>query len=279
MSKPSSQHINRNLQKHLRYIGDISLKDRARYLINNLDAKKGEVVGDFGCGDGYYLHLINSLDPEVKLVGVDTDPIVLGNAKSNLMKNKINLIRSDLHKLPFKDSYFDKIILTEVLEHVEDDLKVLKEIYRVLKKGGLLIITVPNYNFPFLWDPPNWIAQRLFKTHINIDFWSGIWAGHKRLYCSTQLRERLEWSDFKVEDLGFLTMWCLPFNHHIVNLVARFLYDFKPSTVLSDPLSKFKTTNKSPVVNILFDIIDLFDKLNTYLRIGNGVSIYAKATK
>ena len=46
--------------------------------------------------------------------------------------------------MPFKDSYFDKVIFTEVLEHLKNEEKAISEISRVLKKGGTLLLTTPN---------------------------------------------------------------------------------------------------------------------------------------
>ena len=67
-----------------------------------------------------------------------------GDVRVDLRKTKaVNLI-ADAHFLPFKDQSFSQIICTEVLEHVNSPIKVLKEIKRVMRKGGLALITVPN---------------------------------------------------------------------------------------------------------------------------------------
>ena len=47
-------------------------------------------------------------------------------------------------RMPFKDEYFDSSFVSELLEHVDDDLVVLGEIKRILKPGGILIVSVPN---------------------------------------------------------------------------------------------------------------------------------------
>lgn len=51
--------------------------------------------------------------------------------------------------LVFKDNTFDAVLMIEVLEHIPDDKKAIKEAYRVLKPSGKLIITAPNKLFPF----------------------------------------------------------------------------------------------------------------------------------
>lgn len=57
-------------------------------------------------------------------------------------------VKADVRKLPFKDNYADYIIATEILEHIplRDVVKTLKEWVRVLKKGGRMVITCPDFN-------------------------------------------------------------------------------------------------------------------------------------
>ena len=55
-------------------------------------------------------------------------------------------IKMDIHKMPFKSNAFDFIICNHVLEHLENDIKALKEIKRVMKKGSIGIVQVPFYN-------------------------------------------------------------------------------------------------------------------------------------
>jgi SAM-dependent methyltransferase len=63
---------------------------------------------------------------------------------------------ADIHFLPFKDSSFDAVICTQVLEHVRDPIRSCEELYRVMKLGGLVFITLP-----FVW-----------REHAKpVDFW------------------------------------------------------------------------------------------------------------
>ena len=55
-------------------------------------------------------------------------------------------IKMDIHNMPFDNNYFDFILCNHVLEHVENDIKALSEIKRVLKKGGRAIVQVPFYH-------------------------------------------------------------------------------------------------------------------------------------
>jgi len=62
-------------------------------------------------------------------------------------------VQMDITNIQFPDSYFDTILCNHVLEHVLDDKKAIQEFFRVLKKDGQAIITVPTYNHQTYEDP------------------------------------------------------------------------------------------------------------------------------
>lgn len=262
-------------------VGDMSLKRRARRITEGLDLKEGDKIIDVGCGDGYYLYLLSNIPlKNVHLLGFDYDRIVLSNARKNLGRRKIKLVEGSATKMPFKEGSFDKAIMTEVLEHIDNDGKALTEVNRILKSKGVLLLTVPSLNYPFLWDPVNWILQNIFGIHISgTGFFAGIWARHLRLYKKSQLEKQLKKAGFEIEEIDELTTRCLPFNHHLVNLVARFLYDIKPSSRLSDPISKFKNIKKPFLARAAFFMVNSFDKLNNLFPGKHGLNIYVKAKK
>lgn len=268
------------LDKLLKNVGDMALKRRARRIILDLELKNEEKIVDLGCGDGFYLYLLSRLPMKLQLTGFDCDQVVLENARKNLFPKNIKLIKGDLMQIPLKKNTFIKAILTEVLEHVEDDKKALSEVYRILKPNGILVLTVPNYNFPFLWDPINWVLQNLFGIHIGgIGFFAGIWARHKRLYKKAELETLIKNAGFRIEKDEQLTTRCLPFNHYLVNIVARLLCDPKLPSNIKNPLSKFKNTKKPLGVRIAFYLVNIYDKLNNIIPGKNGLNIYIKAVK
>jgi len=59
------------------------------------------------------------------------------------LESPLARIKMDIHQIPFRDNSFDVILCNHVLEHVEDDIHAMKELYRVLKKGGWAIMQVP----------------------------------------------------------------------------------------------------------------------------------------
>lgn len=279
MSKPLSKHTEDRLKKFLSNVGDMSLKRRAKKIIEGINPKKGERIIDLGCGTGYYLFLLSNLGIKLNLTGFDYDEKAIKEAHDLLYEKKIKFISGDLHKIPFKDNSFDKAVMSEVLEHVDNDKKVLREVYRILKPNGILVISVPSINYPFFWDPINFILQHFFKIHIQRGFFSGFWSGHLRLYSLPDLKIKIEKVGFKIEDVEELTYWCLPFNHYLVNIVARLLYDVKISPKIADKISKYKESKKPLIIEMAFEFVNWIDKLNEIFSKKTGVNVFIKAVK
>ena len=100
-------------------------------------------VLDVGCLGGNFRGYL--LERGIKLAsftGLDFSPNSVSSAMKRFPLDR--WIVSDCHKLPFKDNEFDTVTIMEVLEHVELPEKALFEIRRVLKDGGLILVTVPN---------------------------------------------------------------------------------------------------------------------------------------
>lgn len=261
---------------------DVSLRRRAKWIINNLHPKIGERIIDLGCGDGFYIYLLSNLGLDIELYGLDNDQNSLKSALKNIKSKEVKFKKADLmKKLSFPDEYFHGIVMSEVMEHLPDDYKCMKEANRILKKNGRIVISVPNNNYPFFWDPINWILERVFKTHIKSGFWAGVWNQHIRLYSEANLKLVLEESGFKKIKISKLTHYCLPFNHHIINLGARILANKITPSFLKQRASKFNSIVKNKRAGFnFFSILFKFDKLNNNWN-GQGatVSLLASATK
>lgn len=279
MLKQSSVRITSNLDELLSTVGDMALKRRARRIVEELDLKNDEKILEVGCGNGYYLNLLNKLGFNLILVGIDNDALALRDARKIIRDNRVKLELADANKLPFGDNSFDKVIISEVIEHIEEEQKVLSEIYRVLKPRGVMVLTTCNVGYPFLWDPVNWILQHMFNNHIKKGFWAGIWNQHLRLYKKETLNELIKKSKFKIEISEFLTRWCLPFNHYLVNFIARLFYQGSLPKGISKGLNKFEKEEGLKPVRFIFWLVNTYDSLNDLSPGRNGVSIFVKARK
>ena len=106
---------------------------------------------DIGSGSGQFLY-------EMKDFGMEGHGIEPGNFdKESAKRHCLNIKNTDLIKAKYPKEYFDIITMNHVLEHIPDPAKNIKEIYRILKKNGRLIVGVPNYNsFAYLLFGKNW---------------------------------------------------------------------------------------------------------------------------
>lgn len=114
-------------------------------VFNLLDVNPEDLVLDVGCGFGQNLFKIEQ--SEFRGVGIDIAvPYILWNHEEAKGQGKINLdfLVADVHYLPFKKETFDKIIFSEVIEHIHDPKECLKELHRICKKEAQIILTTPN---------------------------------------------------------------------------------------------------------------------------------------
>lgn len=262
-------------------VGDMNLKRRVHTILKKLEVRNNDVVLDCGCGDGLFLEALSELS-DCHLHGFELDEKELRLAQQHLTGKQVKLILGDLLQLPYRDSSFDKIYCTEVLEHVVDDRKALQELKRVLKKGGLLIVTVPNHNYPFLWDPINKILEFLFKRHIQNGFWAGIWNKHPRLYYLSEIRTLIESFGFRVKERLALTHYCIPLNHVILYGLKQILNKgFLPKSIqhTGDKFS-WKEQKQSTIIKMAYWFLNRIDRLNDNIPpYKSSVNILIKAQK
>lgn len=195
---------------------DMAFKRRVRTIFEWIDPQDDDLILDMPCGRGFYLSMFRYVSG-CRLIGADLDWDVLVKAQRNTADLPgILLNHANIYALPYPDNTFDGVILSEILEHIDDDVAGLREVYRVLKPGGIVAITVPNANYPFWWDPINKTLETLFKRHIGRGPLAGIWANHVRLYTRDQLRDSAQAAGFSIEEERSFTHYCFPFIHNIV---------------------------------------------------------------
>lgn len=115
---------------------------------------------DVGCGSGMNL---SALSRYGDVFGVDSSPEAIKFCKKRNLKNvKLGYIE----KTGFPANSFDLITALDVIEHTKDDQKSLKELYRILKPGGYLIVTLPAYQF--LWSQWDVVLQHYRRYNVNL---------------------------------------------------------------------------------------------------------------
>lgn len=200
----------------LRNEADMAFKRRVKTIFEFVNPDDEMRILDLPCGRGFYLNMFHHVS-KCELVGADLDWNVVKTARQVLghLAN-IHIHHASIYSMPYPRDVFDAVILSEILEHIDNDARGLKEAYRVLKPGGVLAVTVPNANYPFWWDPINKVMEGLFNRHIQRGPLAGIWANHVRLYTPGELRAAVEEAGFVVEEERSMTHHCFPFIHNLV---------------------------------------------------------------
>jgi len=121
-------------------------RQRAKIVIRLLKPKSGERILDAGCGIGdYSFELAAKYGCLVVGIDIDNEDIKLATKMAKKARlSKVTFIEGDITNLPFPDNMFDKIIILDVIQSIPDDKKVLNELFRIIKKGGNLIITTSH---------------------------------------------------------------------------------------------------------------------------------------
>ena len=103
-----------------------------------------KTILDIGSGLGFNLPTLSHFCSQVW--STDISPAALQEAKKEHpnLKN-IHYLVCDAQKIKFPNGYFDLVVCTEVLEHIQNQEKVIRGIVRILKPNGFLIISTPNY--------------------------------------------------------------------------------------------------------------------------------------
>lgn len=152
----------------------------------HLKLSSGDRILDLGCGEGRHCITAYMLE-QVDAVGVDLN---IQDLKTTLQRFEesagkpgcsasLNVSVADGLHLPFPNDCFDKVICSEVLEHVPDYRGVIKELNRVLKPGGIMAISVPR----FMPEKICWLLSDEYHAEE---------GGHIRIFHARQLRRDVE---------------------------------------------------------------------------------------
>jgi SAM-dependent methyltransferase len=155
---------------------------------DRLDLQPGMVVLDMGCGAGR--HAFESFRRGARVIALDYSFDELAGVRDLLWamrdagevpeSHEAQAVRGDALRLPFADGTFDRIIASEVMEHLRDDTGAMAELTRVLKPGGIMAVTVPA-----------WLPEKICWT-LSAEYHAPLSeGGHVRIYTEDQLRHRM----------------------------------------------------------------------------------------
>jgi len=213
-------------------------------ILCSLNLQRESLTMDIGCGVGSNLSLLKAIG--LKAMGCDRsfDNLLLA-------KNKFFLpfINGDLENLPIRSSSVELVVATDVLEHLQDDIAGVRELCRILRRNGYLIVTVPA--FQFLWGTQD------------------IVTGHKKRYSKRGISNVLKQNGFQImrsSYFNFFLFFPILFARRVVHLLGLRLHS---ENEINFPLLNF----------FLKTIFSLEPYLLKYLTFPFGVSIFCVAKK
>ena len=154
---------------------------------NTLGLKSGEKLLDLGCGAGR--HAFEAARRGAQVVGLDAGAEEVVSVRDTISAMfdagelkpdaRTGTIQGDALRLPFRDGTFDRVIVSEVLEHIPDDKNAIYELARVLKAGGTMAVTVPRFG-------PEAVNWSLSNDYHDVP------GGHIRIYRRSAIISRLK---------------------------------------------------------------------------------------
>lgn len=175
-----------------RYYG---IDKRCRAVAKRLKRRKGRIL-DIGCATGEFLHFMRRYG-NWELYGVEPDVEAAEYARNVL---GLDVFTGTLLEVRYPDAFFDAVTMWNVLEHLHQPLLTLKEVARIIKPLGLLVISIPN---------PDSIEARIFGR-----YWAGFDAPrHLFIYHLSTLKKALDLAGFEVREIRSFTG-----RHHVLAL-------------------------------------------------------------
>ncbi|MGG7059741.1 class I SAM-dependent methyltransferase [Clostridium tertium] len=149
--------------------------DREIKMLRNLGIKDDSVILEVGSGPGFYTKVLLDNFPNSEIIALDNDEALLNFAHNMLNNygNRVTFMQDDIMKCTIPDEYFDIVIARFVFQHLSDPIIALKEIYRILKPGGKVIIIDVDSELWGLTYPKNELIKNLnsnlskYQTSIN----------------------------------------------------------------------------------------------------------------
>lgn len=184
-------------------------------------------IVELGCGDGSLLMEVADALNISDVYGVDIDERSLKKATGRGVKTFKANLNSD--PLPFKDGFFDVVLMEETIEHLVNPDNAIREVHRVLKEGGLFLLSTPNLAWwlnrlallfghqPYWSECSTMYNVGKFRRNLNIPL-----SGHLRLYTYRALKQLLELHGFKaIASKGVTYSNLPPIFKHLDNLISK----------------------------------------------------------
>ena len=227
--------------------GNFWFESRNKLIIHALQRyfPKFKSFFEIGCGTGFVLSKVRTAFPQAVLVGSEIYTAGLACAARRVAGAE--LLQMDARRLPF-ESHFDVIGAFDVLEHIDEDEIVLNEMYKALKPGGGIILTVPQH--PWLWSYQDEVAC------------------HVRRYTAEDIRRKVMDAGFDIVRMTSFVFFLLPFMWVSRKLTRR---------KFSDPLAELKIgTPLNEIFKVVMKLEEMIIELGVDFPAGGSLLIVAK---
>lgn len=124
-------------------LGNVRNEAQSYYLQDMIPLDRKTIL-DLGCGAGYWSDRISKLYPWMYVTGIDSGVDFIAKAQDKYASERVTFQVADFMNLPFPNESFDCIYADNTLEHAYDVDKTLREIYRILRQGGVLVAAIPS---------------------------------------------------------------------------------------------------------------------------------------
>ena len=185
IKETTKNHFNKNAEEYNTSYDGMFVKCMYSEILDRVIQINPQKILDLGCGNGNILKLL-AQKIDASLYGLDISENMISEAKKRL-GNNAELTVGEAENLPYSDDQFDAIICNASFHHYPNPVKALKEIKRILKKGGILILGDPTAPF-------NWYLKILnyFLKYSN--------SGDYKIYSEKEIKYLLTSSGFTVEN-------------------------------------------------------------------------------
>ena len=230
---------------------------------------------NIGSGEGDLDLDINEYCQELYACDINESD-VLFSKKNN---PNISYTLQDAERLEYEDNFFDTVVCMEVIEHVNNKEKVINEINRVLKPQGYLIITFPSDNYPFTYDPLNYILR-----NINIKFPIGAHSfGHLDLIKDDEINKLFNEYNFEIIEKKYLSRYISSiFEMYWIGFLQKVLKKNSNNSIDNIKPDNFYLRPNHPIVSNfwLTNLINYFDEFfilnNSKKSVGLGYLLKKK---
>jgi ubiquinone/menaquinone biosynthesis C-methylase UbiE len=128
-------------------IGSLVRRYESQLILDFLKPAPGEIILDAGCGTGVFTSDI--ISSGLQVIGLDISLPMLKRAAEKFGESPFRAVQGDISTLPFREESFDKVVSVTALEFIAEAKNAVAELFRVAKKGGVVVVATLNSRSPW----------------------------------------------------------------------------------------------------------------------------------